>query len=312
MSPSTLTGPAGTIGKFHARNQTIELLRILSALGIVAFHAHATGGEYGYAGLVAFVTISTAMDCKVNWNKPRSMATLAKALLLPWLFWLAIYASLNILRHKAVFAEGPVFSQALYGTTGSGKHLWFLPFIFVNLALLNILKRFAPAAVVFLPSLLAAAALLFTAGLWRDASVAWMPPYTQWMQSIAAVLAGCAIGLAPRLGALGKLTLPLLAAVVIWLIFSQVPAISIPYALGLSAVVMADYAGERWPLPSTIIQPTAACMFGVYLLHPLILSIASKFLGEASWPSVLTAFLASLVITWASRKFAPLSRHVLG
>ena len=90
------------------------------------------------------------------------------------------------------------------------------------------------------------------------------------------------------------------------------PAISILYALGLSAVVMADYAGERWPLPSTIIQPTAACMFGVYLLHPLILSIASKFLGEASWPSVLTAFLASLVITWASRKFAPLSRHVLG
>ena len=290
MSPFTHLTPAGTSGKTSSRNQTIELLRIFSALGIVAFHAHAAGGEYGYAGLVAFVTISTAMDCKINWHKPRSLATLAQTLLLPWLFWLAIYAALNIIRHKAAFAEGPVLAQALYGTAGSGKHLWFLPFIFVNLSLLNILKRFAPAAAVFLPSLIGAAILLFSAGLWRDSSVAWQPPYTQWMQSIAAVLAGCAIGLAPRMERLGQFTLPLLGA----------------------AVVIADRLGERWPLPDTIIQPAAACMFGVYLLHPLMLSIASKFLGEASWPSVLAAFFISFAITWLLRKFVPLSRRVLG
>jgi peptidoglycan/LPS O-acetylase OafA/YrhL len=312
MSPFTHLTPAGTSGKTSSRNQAIELLRIFSALGIVAFHAHAAGGEYGYAGLVAFVTISTAMDCKINWHKPRSLATLAQTLLLPWLFWLAIYAALNIIRHKAAFAEGPVLAQALYGTAGSGKHLWFLPFIFVSLSLLNILKRFAPAAAVYLPSLIGAAILLFSAGLWRDSSVAWQPPYTQWMQSIAAVLAGCAIGLAPRMERLGQFTLPLLGAAVVWLAFQHVPAISIPYALGLTAVVIADRLGERWPLPDTIIQPAAACMFGVYLLHPLMLSIASKFLGEASWPSVLAAFFISFAITWALRKFVPLSRRVLG
>lgn len=56
------------------RNQAIELLRIMSAFGIVAYHGGAPFRELAYAGLVIFLILAPATDLRFNWNRARSIS----------------------------------------------------------------------------------------------------------------------------------------------------------------------------------------------------------------------------------------------
>ncbi|WP_260599068.1 hypothetical protein [Sphingomonas endolithica] len=155
------------------RVQAIELLRIVAAYGIVAYHAQAPLHDLAYAGLVIFLILSPMLDLRFNLDRIRSPAALARALLLPWAFWMVVYGAVNLAQHRP-FVEAS-FMGILYG---SSPHLWFLPFMFAVLTVLNMLKSLAPA-ILFYGSALVATALLLTVTMWRSASLEWSLPFPQ-------------------------------------------------------------------------------------------------------------------------------------
>jgi hypothetical protein len=268
-----------------ARNQSIEAVRILAAFGIVLFHSGAAGSELGYSGLVVFTALAT-------YFAGSGAAKLARRVLVPWAFWTVFYLGWRFAADGSPFHEGlsPVAS-VLYGT-----HLWFLPFIFaVNLAL-----SFATARWVPLACGIGAFALLAASPWWRELQLASGAPVTQFLHAIPAALLGVAFR--QRVGMAVSA-----AGLVVCLLWS-VPGVSLPYAVGGFAVLVAMLLPR---LPWNI-EAVSACMMGVYLVHIAALGVFNRITGPASLITVLAAFVASLAGVLIVRKWVPASRWVLG
>lgn len=268
--------------KASVRNQTLELLRIVAAFGIVLFHARAPLADFGYSGLVVFVALSA-------YFAGERRKGFAQKILVPWLFWMAIYGITNFAFRGSALPDTALPLAILAGTS---PHLWYLPFIFVVTWAIWLIKPHPIAG--FAMAIL----LLTTSPWWREAGLE--PPVAQWMQALAAV----GIGLALRAPS-GKF---LVAAVLLVAAMVQTQGISTPYMLGSALLLVAVAAPQmRWS-----VQPLAECMYGVYLVHVLALGLFNRITGEGTMATVALAFLASCVGVYAARRFIPQSRVVLG
>jgi hypothetical protein len=296
-------------GQRTKRNQAVETLRIVCAYGIVQFHAHAGEWHFAYTGLIVFIVLSPMIDVLINWDRIRSPAALARSLLVPWAFWMIVYGAVNLALHKPLLPSGYTFGSTLIGTSG---HLWFMPFIFGVLVILNALKSTTTPLALFWSSAIAATALMATAFLWRPVSLDWRVPLNQWIYAAPPALAGIALGCAGRSGKAGTAGLALVATGLIAAIFEQLPGIGVQYTLGITASAIAVLTGDKWFPRSISVQPIADCMPGVYLVHLLALAVGSKLLGHGTIASVVFAFLLSLGAVWLARRYAPVSRRVLG
>ena len=163
----TVKGEDQRAGGKPARNQAIEALRIVSAYGIIAYHSGARFHDLAYSGLIVFLILAPAVDVQFNWERTRSAGQLARTLLMPWAFWWLAYGLLNLTRHQDVAQAPGVLGAVLFGTSA---HLWFIPYMFMVLLLLNILKRHAGPRQLALAAASLAAAGLVSAGLWRGPS----------------------------------------------------------------------------------------------------------------------------------------------
>ncbi|HUD29475.1 MAG TPA: acyltransferase family protein [Novosphingobium sp.] len=291
------------------RNQAVEALRILSAFGIVEFHGGGALAGYFYTGLIVFIALSPMLDCYYNWERLRPIRSLAKTLLIPWLFWSVIYAGFALLRHKPVLLpENPVLAVLM----GTSPHLWFLPFIFLVLVALGLAKSRVSPSIAFLAAALAVLLILATAGTWRPLSLGWPLPLPQWAHAIGAVFAGIAIGLTTRAG---KLLVPGVALVAIGLVIAiaaGIPGISFTYGLGIPLTTAAVFLGRRWWPANLSVQAVSECMMGVYLVHIILLSIAGAFVTKGSLLQAVIAFSASLGLVFAARRILPATRLILG
>lgn len=289
------------------RNQAIESLRILSAFGIVVFHARAPGYEIFYSGLVVFLALSPMFETSTNWHRIRSVTSLAKTFMIPWLFWFVVFGVLNAVTHKPILSGGWNVLGVLAGTS---IHLWFLPFMFAILVVLNGAKPRVSRTALLWMAVVAVSALLVTAPLWQEARDAWPRPVPQWAQALPAVLGGIVVGLAA--GGAGTVALGILCAALTVAAFADVPGISVPYAIGAIALGLATLAGRMRLPPSYNVQPLANCMFGVYLIHPLALSAFNRLVGQATFTGAALAFLVSLFVVWMAQRAVPQSRLVIG
>ena len=105
--------------------QDIELLRVLSALGIVWFHSETKGSNFGHSGLIFFLILSVFLG---GGQQNSSIQKRAKRLLVPWLIWFAYYGAINLVLQKSVI---PLNNGLIAGVlSGPRIHLWYLPFIF--------------------------------------------------------------------------------------------------------------------------------------------------------------------------------------
>jgi len=237
------------------------------------------------------------------------MGQLARALLLPWAFWLVFYGAVNIAHHMPFIPHDNPVGQLLLGTSA---HLWFLPFMFGVLVLLDRVKVGGYAAPPFWLCAVGATAILATAAFWRLPSLAWPSPFPHWMTGLAAPAVGVVFGLQGRMGKVGWIGVAMVFAGLLAAIAARLPGVGIPYATGMVLVFAIGSIPETAIPARWTVQPVANCMMGVYLLHIVVLDIAAKFVASGSYQIVAVTFIVSLLVVWLARRFLPPSRLVLG
>jgi surface polysaccharide O-acyltransferase-like enzyme len=292
--------------KRPSRIQAIELLRIIAAFGIVAYHARAPFHDVAYSGLIIFLVLSPMVDLQLNWEKRRPIRSLARSLLTPWAFWMVVYGLFNCVRHEPILPDG--WPSVLNGTSA---HLWFLPFMFCVLAILNNVKPHFPEALFWI-CLATVAALLVSASVWRPASLTLPVPLPQWIHAVTPVLAGIALGLMGRVRNGRIVSLVVLGAGLVVADLAVVPGIGVPYTLGIVSVAAVAVYGSRMLPPHWSVQSIASCMMGVYLCHALVLKIVSAVTGKGNYLTVLLTFTLATCGVWVARRAFPISKLVLG
>ena len=255
-----------------ARRQDIEALRLLSAFGIVWFHTGTVGvpgGAWGYAGLVAFLALSVQLGGQRGQADAATLQRRARRLLLPWACWFCIYGLWN--RHQGLAVlpgdQHPV-GAVLAGTS---IHLWYLPFMFIVLVGLDVLKAHAPPALLSAGAGGLAIAVVAAAPWWRPLSLGWPYPLLQWADATAPVLLGVFL--------LGAAALPralrlALSAGVVVAAAAILPFewLGLPMLLGSLAALLvhSGWLAGRIPLDLT---PASDCTLGIYLCHSLVFAL---------------------------------------
>jgi peptidoglycan/LPS O-acetylase OafA/YrhL len=281
----------------------IEGLRLLSALGIVWFHAGTSGIALAYSGLVVFLVLSVALGGRSGAPDGATLRRRALRLLRPWLVWFVLYAAFNAVRGlPALPLENGLAAGVL---AGPSIHLWYLPFVFgvlVGLDLLRAqvgLRRLGAAAWVL------ALAVLATAPWWRPVTLDLPYPLLQWADAVAPVLVGIFV-----LGA-GQWPRPVALAMAGLLVATAAGLAAFewsgtPYAVGLAAAL---WLLLRRPGPavhgSAAFSPWTDCAFGIYLSHSLVFALLLGVPGPPAEALPPAIFALALAATWALRRWAP-------
>jgi peptidoglycan/LPS O-acetylase OafA/YrhL len=284
------------------RNQAVELLRILSALGIVWYHAGIWGAPVAYAGLVVFIVLSPLFEAMRADGKQRSVQILARRLLVPWVIWTVIYGAFNVVRGKPMF---PLDNGWIAGVLiGSGQHLWFLPFMFVFLCAIVLLRRRISKASLARVAVVGFAFMLLTMVWWRPWSMNVGYPIAQYMHALLPAFVGAAVG------ALGY---PLTGGRIVSLVFvGTVITLFLPvsgglaYVVGVAAVLLA-LQPRIWNLFKGVdFGPVAGATFGIYLMHLMALSAVFPLIRRGfEIPAVLLAFVVCAAVVMTAKKVAP-------
>lgn len=288
-----------------ARKGEIEILRIIGSFGIVWFHAMSYGRGIAYAGLVSFLIISVYFSA-IPGARVKPVAERAKRLLLPWLIWFIAYGTLNLIVGKPFMdSAGGIVSAILAGTS---LHLWYLPFIFIFLVLLDLARKAIPEKALAYAFMAATLVFFLTTPYWRTLQCAL--PLPQYLHASGAVFCGVVLANArtvPRV-ALVAFTLLLLSAIV--LVGLPYSGVGLTYLVGISAtafVLMPDWNvnAPKWVLW------VSECTMGIYLTHVIWI----KALGLFGVPELAVPFIAftlSLLSVGIFKKALPqVSRHIL-
>ena len=146
---SSACGRSGGARPTDDRYAGVELLRVLSCVGVAVFHllpagqpAFAGARTIGYSGLFALTAVMAGLAIPRR-AQPASAVLKKRAarLLIPWLFWVAIFGGLMLvrrgLRGSPLLADLRWFDVLI----GPRVHLWFLPFAFVTTVLIALAFR---------------------------------------------------------------------------------------------------------------------------------------------------------------------------
>jgi len=284
------------------RRQDIELLRIVSAFGIVWFHSEAPGGAVAYAGLIVFLVLSTYLSHRTG-DTPTlgSIQYRARRLLVPWLVWFFAYGALNVARGDAFLDAREGWALALM--SGTSIHLWYLPFVFLCLNGVDLLNAHVGARAAAWIFGLSALALTASGPIWRPITLAMPYPALQWADALAPLALGIFLqnssALSPSTGRALLLTIIGSALVV-----SRFNSIGVSYALGFAACAgIASGRAARWAWPG--LQPVADLTFGIYLCHIFVFAGLLRYsdLPNAAMPFVI--FAISAVAVASGRAIAP-------
>lgn len=276
------------------RNGTLEYARLLAAFGIVFFHVGAPGAGIGYAALPFFLLLLVVLAFP-GAQRQTLFAYLhgrAQRLLMPWLIWSAVYAALKLAEVSVTGA--PLRSEFSPGMvlTGPALHLWFLPFAFATCLALyplaQLARRSHPESLALLLAGAGVAILLVRQELSLPV------PFAQWLYALPTVCAGCALALVwGRMPAM----LGILGGFVIVALLSGAHTGLLQIVLAGSALILCVLC----PLPATAFAQRAGTLsLGVYLAHPLILSVLTRTtrLPEGSLVLALLGCAGALVLTW--------------
>lgn len=295
----------------------LDLLRFVSVVAIVWFHANAPGAQFAYSGLPALLLISLLLPMIRDKGKPLVPIFIKRAerLLIPWVYWsfvYGIYFAQNAVRRGKPFYED---FEPWMAFTGPMVHLWYLPFVFVASTVGLVLFRWLlPLRIRYSVPILM---VLGCAFLWaKSHSDSNSTPWAQWFFGAVSVPFGLAISLVVRKcnGFNLELGLALISAMVltvaVTLIFQTGPEQGMPYAIGVALVCLGLV---RSPGNAELVEKWNQVTFGIYVLHPLVFAlITNRILKEKPYEEILAAILAT-GISWAGTiilKKTPIHRFI--
>lgn len=278
----------------------VETLRILSAFGIVWFHSGAPGGEFAYSGLVVFLVLSVFLSRKSYQDTSRNLKMRARRLLVPWSIWFLFYGLIRIFSQKPIV---PLDNGVIAGIlSGPSSHLWYLPFIFVLLVIIDSARmKWSPSSLAWTGYVFATVALLS----WGRGSVPSSPSGYPWTQ-YGHAMTGISIGIfMMNYKALPQWLAPYLT---VTLLIASASAISIkgygiPYTVGISLSALFLLSREREIKFN--VHPLSRCTLGIYLIHPLILMMLGKYTLATPTAKALLAFGGSTLLIWLFKKYFP-------
>lgn len=322
--PATVTGGEASSGGFGqetsisparatpGRRQDIELLRIVSAFGIVLFHSGSDVTGIGYSGLVVFLVLSTYFSAAHPTRESSFGRILAKRslrLLVPWAFWMLAYGIRNhFVGRNILETDRGWFNGILAGTQ---IHLWFLPYLFVaSVALDWISSRVKRASSGWFAGV-AAIALLATAAIWRPWAERYGYPSVQYCHGLAGLFGGVFLANFRELDPSSRrLLLAGLLGSAALALGRGVDGVGIPYSVGLALcswfVLRPWRFADRWN-----VRPVSDCMFGVYLVHIFFDRMYNVVPGLPNPIEPFLTFATSLALVWLLRRFVrPLARWI--
>lgn len=276
----------------------VELLRIISAFGIVWFHS---GLEFGqniaYSGLIVFLVLS-AFFASVS-AKDYAVQVRAARLLIPCALWSVLYAGVNLVRGQEIFPGGYGLISNLLSTPTI--HLWYLPFIFFWVVIIDKIKKLNPCVVATVV-VLTASFLLISAPIWR--ALPYVPPFAQYMHATPAILIGIFFAFYSRLPVMQKnILLALVLLTIFIIVILNIAGVSMTYTLGVCATLILIKNKDMLPR-SVLIRGLSKLTLGIYLLHPLILFLL-RHIGMPLYLLPLTAFFISALCIYVLLKIIP-------
>jgi peptidoglycan/LPS O-acetylase OafA/YrhL len=279
------------------RRPAIDLMRFLSAFGIVWAHMLAPGAQFGYVALALFVILSAHLAVRSSRRRgPGYWRGRVRRILGLWLVWSALYLALDALRlHDAtrlVHAKDPASLLI-----GPAIHLWFLPFLCLATGLAAVMARLLDSPARLRLAAVAAVPLLWLALLVHDRGLVG-EPFVQWAFAATPLAYGLLSAAAAPLG-MPALPLAMVAAATLPMALlrgSFVAPFLMSAALLFEAFWRARLAVPLWRLLGSL-------SLGIYLLHPFFMLVWYHFAGPGV-PVALGAcavFLASALATAALR-----------
>ncbi|NJK36307.1 MAG: acyltransferase family protein [Oscillatoriales cyanobacterium SM2_3_0] len=277
--------------------QDIEVLRLISALGIVWYHSGARGANIGYSGLIFFVILSVFLVS----HKKISIQKRARRLLLPWLIWFVFYGVLNKITDEPFVNLKNGFLPGILA--GSLIHLWYLPFIFIVLVTIDVIKNIFSSSTLAHTGAILAIILLIFSDQWREPTIALGYPWEQYAHATPAVLIGLFFRGFDQIGT--KLRTFLLLLILFASIHSTVfSSVGIPYTIG--AIAFSSILLYPLPIPERFnIINMSKLSLGIYLIHPFLLMVAHKLSLHPGILLSIIIFLASSLLIWILTKSLP-------
>lgn len=272
-------------------------LRVAAAAALVWFHNPTAPFRYSVGGpaLIVFLCLTFMQSGQRQAFWP-ALRRRAERLLVPWAAWWLIYAAAQFWMARGIPAGLADFRPWTI-LAWPREHLWYLPFVFVNITLVQAVRiGLAPLdnkkiklALAFLGGL----ALLVLVS--RIGEMPWIVGL--WCLCLPAVGLGVAYGFALRLDRCRRLIAFIAIAATICL--AAIPAyimghhiVATSYTVGslLMLVCMFPIPRQRW------ITWLACLTLGIYLVHPLVMLALWKLLG-ASQPYWVIAPLTLVLST---------------
>jgi len=283
------------------KKQTVELLRIVSAFGIVWYHASNIGKEIAYSGLVCFLVLSIYYSALPGGVR-KPLTDRVQRILVPWVVWFLFYGTLNVVFNKPFIPTGNGYVAAFL--TGTTTHLWYLPFIFFLAVFFGELKFFLSSRVLASLSFIAVVAVFMCTAYWRPWSLTLGYPWVQYAHAAAGVLFGVMLAQSTVLPMILRAGM-IVAVFTTVLVFSMsFPSVGVTYLIGMSAVALALVPGKDF-LRRFDFTEFSGCTMGIYLSH-VFWVVGFRKMGMFSDITLpLTSFAISLLTVWVFRRLVP-------
>lgn len=277
----------------------IELARILACFGVVCFHSgQIFPRDVSYSGLIIFLIFTAFFATKSS--RTHSFVQRAQKLLVPYAFWYFIYAGFSLVKGTPVYPEN-------YGLVGKvlaspSIHLWYLPFCFICVLLIDTAKRITSNNILTLFSLAGFIGLLASSYLWRQWSLA--TPLGQYLHAMPGIFLG--IVLAGVFDKTVKIKSFLSLALILTMIIIyplNIVGISLTYCLGIAAGLLLLSKHSLLPV-NRWIALMSGLTFGIYLAHPLVLFVL-QYIGIHGPSFPIIGFLVTAVGIYVTKKWLP-------
>lgn len=294
--------------------RAIDLLRFLAATGIVLDHTLAWGFVgYPALGLFLILTAYFGVGSYRRSGGENFWSARARRILIPWLFWCALYRVVWEVVSDAPFT---LLSDPFTLFIGPSIHLWFLPFAAVALIVIPTVARDVETGSQLVVACLALVPLSVALGLihaksglegWQIAGSPIPQPVPQWAFSFPIYIWGALAAVAHRIG---QPQVTLAAALVGSAILLALDWDVASAQLAFCAVVFEIF--YRLPWKGEWMTKLAGYAFGIYLMHPFFLLVGYKLFGADMNKALgfAVAFFGAWAGTWVFKRLPVLKGMV--